>query len=57
MFRLNLHYDIKYVQMYHSRIQESIKEEIKLDLYNPDGNIRILIAASTAGMGVNFKGV
>ena len=57
MLRLNLHDEIKYVQMYHSKIPESIKDEIKLDLDNPDGNIRVLIATSAAGMGVNFKGV
>lgn len=55
--RLHLHDDIKYVHMYHSKTPEVIKEEIKVDLDNPDGNIRVLVATSAAGMGVNFKGV
>ena len=39
MLRLIQHGEIKYVQMYHSKIPESTKDEIKLDLDNPDGNI------------------
>lgn len=54
MFRLELGEDIRYVQMYHSSTTDCVKEEIKTDLSNPLGLIRVLIATSAAGMGVNF---
>lgn len=55
--RLNLMEEIRHVQMYHSKTPELIKEDIKLDLDDPNGDIRVLVATSAAGMGVNFKGV
>lgn len=32
-----------------------MKETIKLEMNNPNGKLRILIATSAAGMGVNFS--
>lgn len=55
--RLNLKEEIRHVQMYHSKTPELIKEDITLDLDDPNGNIRVLVATSTAGMCGNFKGV
>lgn len=43
--------------MYHSKTPEIIKEDIKLDLDDPNGDIRVLVATSAAGIGVHFKGV
>lgn len=43
--------------MYYFKILELIKEDIKLDLDDLNGNIRVLVVISVVGMGVNFKGV
>ncbi|XP_069136223.1 ATP-dependent DNA helicase RecQ-like [Argopecten irradians] len=43
-------------QMYHSKTNEKIKEEIRKDMAE-NGKIRILICTNSAGMGVNFYGV
>uniref|UniRef100_A0A8W8NIF3 DNA 3'-5' helicase n=1 Tax=Magallana gigas TaxID=29159 RepID=A0A8W8NIF3_MAGGI len=34
-----------------------VKDEIREDMENKDGHIRVLIATSAAGMGVNYKSV
>lgn len=39
--RLNLKEEIRHVQMYHSKTPELIKEDIKLDLDDPNGDIRV----------------
>lgn len=58
MFRLELTSDeLKHVNMFHSKTSHSVKKEIKEDMENSDGKIRILIASSAAGMGVNYKSV
>lgn len=57
MFRLTLGLNIKYVQMYHSQTTDTIKESIKQDMKDENGLIRVLVATSAAGMGVNFQGV
>lgn len=57
MLRLELADEIEHVQMYHSSTTESVKDMIKTDLSNPSGHIRILIATSAAGMGVNFSNI
>lgn len=57
MFRMELSHSIKYVEMYHSKTPETIKDNIKSDMNDAAGRIRILVATSAAGMGVNFKGV
>lgn len=55
MFRMELKDDIQYVHMYHSKTLDPVKETIKLEMNNPNGKLRILIATSAAGMGVNFS--
>ncbi|XP_052274397.1 ATP-dependent DNA helicase RecQ-like [Dreissena polymorpha] len=57
MLRMELDKDINYVHMYHSQTAENVKEVIKKDMGHDDGLIRLLVATSAAGMGVNFKGV
>lgn len=47
--------DIQYLHMYHSKTPDPVKETIKLEMNNPNGKLRILIATSAAGMGVNFS--
>lgn len=55
MFRMELKDDIQYLHMYHSKTPDPVKETIKLEMNNPNGNVRILIATSAAGMDVNFS--
>ncbi|XP_060596155.1 ATP-dependent DNA helicase RecQ-like [Ruditapes philippinarum] len=57
MLHLELESDIQFVQMYHSMTVKNVKEDIKQDLGNKDGKIRLLVATSAAGMGVNFKDI
>ena len=57
MLHLELKSDIQFVQMYHSMTVENVKEDIKQDLANRNGKIRVLVATSAAGMGVNFKDI
>lgn len=45
------------MSMFHSKTIDSIKEKRKGDMQNEAGKIRVLIATSAAGMGVNFKNV
>lgn len=47
----------EYIEMFHSKTIEQVKENIKTDMQKPDGRIRVLSATSAAGMGVNYKGV
>ena len=49
--------NINSLEMFHSKTIEQVKENIKTDMQNPDGRIRVLTATSAAGMGVNYKGV
>ncbi|KAK3106908.1 hypothetical protein FSP39_002651 [Pinctada imbricata] len=49
--------EMDYVQMFHSKITEDVKDDIRKDMEKEDGHIRVLIASSAAGMGVNFKGL
>ncbi|XP_067660093.1 ATP-dependent DNA helicase RecQ-like [Haliotis asinina] len=46
-----------YILMFHSVTPESVKEVIREDMGTMDGFIRVLMASSSAGMGVNFKGI
>lgn len=55
MFRMELKDDIQYLHMYHSKTPDPVKETIKLEMNNSNGKLRILIATSAAGMGVNFS--
>ncbi|KAK3104602.1 hypothetical protein FSP39_005949 [Pinctada imbricata] len=57
MLRINLGKEMDYVQMFHSKITEDVKDDIRKDMEKEDGHIRVLIATSAAGMGVNFKGL
>lgn len=57
MFRLELGKDIQYIEMFHSNTSDLVKENVKKDMSDTNGSIRILVATSAAGMGVNFKGV
>lgn len=43
--------------MYHSHTPEPVKEMIRHDMQNPNGNIRVLVCTNAAGMGVNYPGV
>jgi ATP-dependent DNA helicase RecQ len=57
-FRLEIgNKKIKHVEMYHSKTTDQTKEKIRKDLNDPSGQVRILVATSAAGMGVNFVGV
>lgn len=47
--------DIQYLHMYHSKTPDPVKETINLEMNNPNGKLRILIATSAAGMRVNFS--
>ena len=42
------------ITMYHSNTLDSVKHSIHEDMNKCDGNIRLLICTSVAGMGVNF---
>lgn len=55
MFRMELKDDIQYLHMYHSKTPDPVKETIKVEMNKPNGKLRILIATSAAGMGVNFS--
>lgn len=45
------------IDMYHSKTNEAVKENIRKDMQDANGKIRVLIATSAAGMGVNFQAV
>ena len=45
------------IDMYHSETNEAVKENIRKDMQDANGKIRVLIATSAAGMGVNFQAV
>ncbi|XP_074651137.1 bifunctional 3'-5' exonuclease/ATP-dependent helicase WRN-like [Tubulanus polymorphus] len=47
--------DINQFSLYHSKTPDSVKEYIRQDMSKIDGNIKILIGTSAAGMGINFK--
>jgi len=53
MFRLELKDDIKFVQMFHSMTVDVVKEEVRAYMNLSSGKIRVLVATSDAGMGVN----
>ena len=58
LFRMELDEStLSHVDMYHSCTTENVKEKIRNDMEQSNGNIRILIATSAAGMGVNYKSV
>lgn len=48
---------LEHIEMYHSKTTDDEKKIIKEDMNSEIGKIRVLIATSAAGMGVNFKGV
>ena len=43
--------------MYHARTPQSIKEKVLSDLMSIYGSIRIVIATSALGMGVNIPDI
>ena len=51
------HYCIQYVEMYHSKTDTSTKKKILDDMSIENGQVRLLICTSAAGMGVNFSGI
>ncbi|XP_052678559.1 uncharacterized protein LOC128159483 [Crassostrea angulata] len=55
--RMKLGHIIKHVDMFHSQSPDTVKEKIKEDMSVESGNIRVLVATSAAGMGVNFRSV
>uniref|UniRef100_K1QIZ9 Scavenger receptor class F member 2 n=1 Tax=Magallana gigas TaxID=29159 RepID=K1QIZ9_MAGGI len=54
---MKLGHIIKHVDMFHSQSPDTVKEKIKEDMSVESGNIRVLVATSAAGMGVNFRSV
>lgn len=55
MFRLETGHDIKFIEMFHSCTDDSVKERVKTDMNDVHGKIRIIVATSAAGMDVNFQ--
>lgn len=53
-FKASLNECINYIEYFHS---DQVKDAIREDMENKDGHIRVLIATSAAGMGVNYKNV
>lgn len=45
------------VAMYHSKTPQDIKDNVLSDLMSPNGNIRLVIATSALGMGVNIPSI
>ena len=45
------------IAMYHARTPQSIKDKVLSDLMSIYGSIRIVIATSTLGMGVNIPDI
>lgn len=45
------------VAMYHSKTPQDIKDNVLSDLMSPDGSIRLVIATSALGMGVNLPNI
>lgn len=45
------------VAMYHSGTSPSIQEVLLASLKDPNGNVRIIIATNTLGMGVDIMGL
>ena len=43
--------------MYHSGTSLKIQQHVLLSLKDPQGKVRIVIATSALGMGVDFKGL
>lgn len=41
------------IEMYHSKTTDDVKKLVKEDMNSENGKIRVLIATSAAGMGVN----
>lgn len=56
-FKVSLNKCINYIEMFHSCTTDQVKDAIREDMENKDGHIRVLIATSAAGMGVNYKSV
>lgn len=48
---------LEHIEMYHSKTTNDVKKLVKEDMNSENGKIRVIIATSAAGMGVNFKGV
>lgn len=48
---------LEHIEMYHSKTTDDVKKLVKEDMNSENGKIRVLIATSAAGNGVNFKGV
>ena len=58
MFRCELNEkELEHVIMLHSHTPDSVKKQVREDIGNPNGKIRILTATTAAGMGVNYKAV
>lgn len=46
---------MEFVNMFYLCIFENVKEIIREDMNDDNGNIRVLIVISVVGMGVNYK--
>ena len=49
--------DEKLVAMYHSKTRDHIKERVLQSLLSQEGSIRLVIATSSLGMGVNIRDI
>ena len=56
-FRIHVPERMEYVQMFHSCTTDAVKDALREDMEKENGKIRILIATSPVGMGVNYKGL
>uniref|UniRef100_A0A8W8JI68 DNA 3'-5' helicase n=1 Tax=Magallana gigas TaxID=29159 RepID=A0A8W8JI68_MAGGI len=56
-FKVSLNECVNYIEMFHSCTTDQVKDAIREDMENKDGHIRVLIATSATGMGVNYKSV
>ncbi|XP_062570049.1 ATP-dependent helicase wrn-1-like [Saccostrea cucullata] len=44
-----------FFNMFHSKTTDCVKDKIRADMGNPNGQLRILICTNAAGMGVNYS--
>ena len=56
-FQICLDECICYVEMFHSCTTDEVKDSIRNDMAKENGQFRVVIATSAAGMGVNYQAV
>lgn len=45
---------MKHVEMFHSKTNDEVKEDIRKDMGSENGKLQLLLCTNAAGMGVNF---